>query len=772
MLLIILVALCSSLSFCYEVAISQTVDSYHPDTYALTSATRYVSGSLGDLQADDGTYMTFQSYASQASPRSLYAHQEKTSIAGTDYYISSLDVADMTGTNLSTSLSSAGRRMLGSFIYPLTGVTSIPSSIWTVYYRTWFSNLTADISEASPSWVPHDWWENAEYAYSSDDTYANSSTPVKQEYGGYGFDLPPTANITKVEVGYEAYTLGDEKIGITLSVDGGIGWTAEYASPSLGTTDQDIVNWIDLTTAANWTASMFSDSNFRSGVSIIKVGPHADSVFLDWLPVRVAFIESLPSAHEDVNVCIRRSDGAIRQTLAINVANSESLSATAQTLSATYDWPGYTVVNETDYLEIDYFADISSPNPVAIAYFRIDDVTSATANQTRVVNIMLPSEYTVEVELSGYSGTHNWAKIVWTIDMSWTTDNVSVTLQLYDYLQETYPTAGNGYIVFQSSSFPNTDETKTQSITTNTTNFRDYSGSWRMRIKGVKLAGSQFSLKLDLGTYQVTPVVYSSPWNWTWAVVSVPFIILLFAGIGWKKRKPKSKSIGIEFLNEITDGGIPDSFSVMLVGSADSGKSILFQELAYVFLKMEKPCVYVTYECFPDEIRENMKKFQWNTSTFESQGKLLYIDCFSSTAKVQSKEKYFLSQPFSLVDLGIIITKATNEAGNGVRVFLDTIVSLLTQLDPGRVVDFLQDRIARVKGVKGNLILTLNKESIDPALVSRLEEIVDCIIELDVNEVKGEIVRRLRVKKMRGRNFSDRWVRFEISREKGILFPI
>jgi KaiC/GvpD/RAD55 family RecA-like ATPase len=268
------------------------------------------------------------------------------------------------------------------------------------------------------------------------------------------------------------------------------------------------------------------------------------------------------------------------------------------------------------------------------------------------------------------------------------------------------------------------------------------------------------------------PVAASPPWNWTWALLCVPFLILLFVGVGWKKRKNKPKFIGIEFLNKIIEGGIPDSCSVMLLGSSNSGKNLLFQQLAYEFLKMEKPCVYVAYECFPDEIRENMKTFQWDTSSYESQGKLSFIDCFSSNAKVQSKEKYFLKQPFSLVDLGIIISKATNEAGNGVRVFFDSIVPLLTQIDPTRVLDFLQDRIARVKGVQGNLILTLNKESVDSELMSRLEEIVDCVIELDADQVNGEIVRKLRVKKMRGRNYSDKWVRFETSPKRGIIFLV
>ena len=896
LLWIALTALCTFPFFYPLVVISQTESSYYPSTFTPVNATRHVSGSVSDLQVNDGVGMVFQSYPSQFSPKSLFMQQETITIAGTEYYTVS-DMADSAGTNLSAPLSSPGRSLLGKFVYPLAGVTSIPSINWTMYYRALLSNISEEISLNSPSWVQTALWGNADYAYSSDDMYATSSNPgATQAYSNYGFNLPPTANITKVEVGYETYTTGDERIRIELSWNGGTSWTADYESPSLEVSDTDTVNWVDLTTAANWTANTLSDTNFRSRVTVVKIGPTTSDVFLDWLPVRVTYV-SPPSAHMDANILIRRSDGVIRQTLAVNVANSELLSETVQTLAGTYDWPAYSVVDETDYLEIDYYVDVLSTNPDVIAHLMIDDAALVVADQTRVDNVMLPSEYTVEVELSGNSDAGNWSNLVWTTDTSWTTDNVIVTLQLYDYSQGTYPTSGSGYISFLSSSVPNTDETNTQNITTNAHHFRDDDGNWKMRITGIKAASSPFSLQLDLSMYQATSiaptdipvsdvhhdvavldVTYSPtnihigdiveinvtvknegespesfnvtstyndnqiakhtvtnlmsnesivltfnwnttgaapgaytlkavadavpneddtgdnlfiyggfvnllsaeddelsppPWNWTWGLLSVPFLVLFSAaGIVWKKRKSKLKSVGIEYLNEITEGGIPDSFSVMIVGGSNSGKSTLFQELVHAFLKMGKPCVYVAYEGFPDEIRQSMKKLQLDVSSYESQGKLLFIDCFSSNAKVQSKEKYFLDQPFSLVDLGISISKATKETGNGVKVFIDSMVPLLTQLDPEMIQDFLQDRIARVKGVQGNLIFTLNKESVDPALMSNWEEIVDCVIELDADSAKRKIARKLRIKKMRGRDSSDKWVQFETNSEKGIVFLI
>lgn len=116
------------------------------------------------------------------------------------------------------------------------------------------------------------------------------------------------------------------------------------------------------------------------------------------------------------------------------------------------------------------------------------------------------------------------------------------------------------------------------------------------------------------------------------------------------------------------------------------------------------------------------------------------------------------------------MSQATNEGADGPRVFLDSIVPLLTHVVPSKVVEFLQNRSARIKGVKGTFIFSIGKETIEPNLISRLEEAVDCVIELEVS--KGRTVRRMRIKKMRGRKTSSKWIRFEIESAKGIVFLV
>lgn len=115
-----------------------------------------------------------------------------------------------------------------------------------------------------------------------------------------------------------------------------------------------------------------------------------------------------------------------------------------------------------------------------------------------------PTEFTAEVEFSALSNTNVWTSILWSVDSAWDTGSVTVTLQLYNYTAAAYPSSGNGYIAYTSSSTANTDENKNQTISSNPSHFRDGSGTWKAKIKGIKTTTSQFKLKVDWIEYRVT----------------------------------------------------------------------------------------------------------------------------------------------------------------------------------------------------------------------------------------------------------------------------
>ena len=93
------------------------------------------------------------------------------------------------------------------------------------------------------------------------------------------------------------------------------------------------------------------------------------------------------TVHVDIDVLVRQSNGTVRSTLATNVANSANITGAGwQTLTATYVFPGYTVVDDTDHLEIDLFAEATAntAGESVSVDFRIDDPTLGVADQTKV----------------------------------------------------------------------------------------------------------------------------------------------------------------------------------------------------------------------------------------------------------------------------------------------------------------------------------------------------------------------------------------------------
>jgi hypothetical protein len=102
-----------------------------------------------------------------------------------------------------------------------------------------------------------------------------------------------------------------------------------------------------------------------------------------------------PQSDNDVNfnidIVIRKADGAIRTTLATDVAAAYLTTTEGQTWvtkSGTYDFPGHTVVDETDYLEIVYYGETDSGGPQdgpGYMQIRIDDSSLAVSDQTRII---------------------------------------------------------------------------------------------------------------------------------------------------------------------------------------------------------------------------------------------------------------------------------------------------------------------------------------------------------------------------------------------------
>ncbi len=78
----------------------------------------------------------------------------------------------------------------------------------------------------------------------------------------------------------------------------------------------------------------------------------------------------------DIDILIRQADGAIRQTIATGAAPADVPAASQEswmTINGTYNFPGYGVVDENDYLEVVYYGRVQRQGPTAgTGYLQLD----------------------------------------------------------------------------------------------------------------------------------------------------------------------------------------------------------------------------------------------------------------------------------------------------------------------------------------------------------------------------------------------------------------
>ncbi|MDH7477540.1 MAG: hypothetical protein QHH17_04060 [Candidatus Bathyarchaeota archaeon] len=169
-------------------------------------------------------------------------------------------------------------------------------------------------------------------------------------------------------------------------------------------------------------------------------------------------------------------------------ANTEYLLVAWSSSGNGYAYLAYTsgTSNQGHYASSAYGANFPNPMP---------NPTHESRAYSIYCTFKPATEETVEVEFAGTSNTESWINLTWAVNGYFTTDEVTAIVQLYNYLEGEYPTSGDGYM---------TNINSNQTITNNTTYFRDVNGNWKIKIKGVKAASTQFELNVDWIEFKVT----------------------------------------------------------------------------------------------------------------------------------------------------------------------------------------------------------------------------------------------------------------------------
>jgi len=545
--------------------VEATTTAYYPSNYNLWGSTQLVSGSLGNLQSDDGNYMTFRSYPNYdfrfgesldvSSWSTDTNYQDKVVLTFTpptsgDYIV--MATAEVQGDCISPPDVKARFCIGGStyqeLIYRIKDTTdwypfcalkriSLPASSQTlkIQYAISATTLTAKIRNARL------------YVFSLSSQYAESESESSSV---------STSWLDKVALTFTPSTSGDYLIIATANYGGS---STDYStllqflkdgSVQAGPTRETSA------TEARYTFGVMRKINLDTTSHTFKIQYRTENT-ANTARIKYAHIVAIridqfsnnyytESESESAPAAINTTYDKVTNTYTAQAADHLIIGSISYKAGSTSYSVGVKLLqggtvdqsllvehkDSTDYESCFMMAKASlSAGSVTDKIQYYGESTSARVKNARLISLQLPTQHTVEVEFTGSSNTDDWTQLAWLVDSAWTTPSVTVTLQLYDYNLGQYSTSGDGYILYTSSATSNTDETKSQTITTNPTHFRDGSGNWKIKVKGTKSTTTQFDFKADLIKFEVT---YTPPTVQYYLTVKTdPEGIVPISGEGW-----------------------------------------------------------------------------------------------------------------------------------------------------------------------------------------------------------------------------------------------
>jgi KaiC/GvpD/RAD55 family RecA-like ATPase len=297
------------------------------------------------------------------------------------------------------------------------------------------------------------------------------------------------------------------------------------------------------------------------------------------------------------------------------------------------------------------------------------------------------------------------------------------------------------------------------------------SGTYQVNVAIIDIQNATSYSYTAIAHFGISPAsIFSKP----------PFSLLPYFGIGgggfvvgavyYKRRKTKSYLAPFDYFNSLTGGELEGGTVVTVEGNTGSGKTLLTEQLMFEDLKKGRQCVFVATADFPSNVRANMRTMGFDVTGYEQNGLLTFVDGYSSEAGQESREKISTPSLGDLTTLGMKITSSLpSESFKGGSLYFDSLTPLASKAKPESLVSFVQSVGARVKGMGGKAFFTVGP-SVDGIVQRRLEDMADCVVQMEAFEERGVRKSRLRIAKLRARRHQQGWVIYTIEDGKGIIF--
>jgi len=220
-------------------------------------------------------------------------------------------------------------------------------------------------------------------------------------------------------------------------------------------------------------------------------------------------------------------------------------------------------------------------------------------------------------------------------------------------------------------------------------------------------------------------------------------------------------STGIEKLDKLLEGGTPEGYTVLIIGTPSSGIEILSKQLA-----TNGKTLYFTTDETEEEIKDTMQRFGWVKNNVEvidfaskySESLLSKeqrrVTLHEQRSNVKLKELIKISSsgtpPIakSSEDFLAILSNKIKTAGKQ-KIIINSLDFFLNQSTEDEVIRTIHAaKIFNIQN-KGVLYIIMTRDIHGDIFERRIEALADCILELEVIQKGTTFERFLAVKKMK-----------------------
>lgn len=205
---------------------------------------------------------------------------------------------------------------------------------------------------------------------------------------------------------------------------------------------------------------------------------------------------------------------------------------------------------------------------------------------------------------------------------------------------------------------------------------------------------------------------------------------------------PKIKS-GIESLDQLIGGGLPENSMTLVYGPPKCGKSIFCYHFLNQAITDDETSLYLMTDYNLAQLEETMMNFNWMIHEYFQKGQLYVLDTASGAIGATQKESdtHKISSPQNpteIISKIIEDLQSIYQKTHQFRSILDSTTTLFSYNSPILIIRVLKSYTMRLKLAGGTSIITYTEGVVDSQIETLLKASVDNIVHLDGNEITIE----------------------------------